>query len=53
MEQAKKLESLEVINLVECEGAICVSVGNHKERYYADNIDSRQVKFKKYRNETN
>lgn len=37
------------INIVKCEGVICVSVNNNYNRYYAQGVSSRILKIKKYK----
>ncbi len=37
------------INIVECDGAVCVSVGNKDNRYYAQWVSSRILNIKRYK----
>lgn len=47
MKTIKKVK-IETINLVHCDNAICVSIGNNDNRYYAKNISSRKLEKKVY-----
>lgn len=47
--EVKKLESLNTINLVECEGAMCVSLGRHYNRYKALNMESKSLNLKQFK----
>lgn len=44
----KKESKKTVLNLVHCDNAICVSIGNNDNRYYAKNISSRKLEKKVY-----
>lgn len=37
------------VNIVKCEGAICVSVNNNDRRYYAQGVSSRMLDVKRYK----
>lgn len=39
----------DTLNIVECEGAICVSVNNNDRRYYAQGVSSRMLDVKRYK----
>ena len=45
----KVIKREEVINLVQCEGAICVSVNRNDRRYYAQGVSSRMLDVKRYK----
>ena len=42
-------EVIRNINIVKCEGVICVSVNNHDRRYYAQKAGSRMLDVKRYK----
>lgn len=42
-------EVIKNINLVKCEGAICVSVNSNDRRYYAQEVSSRMLVVKRYK----
>lgn len=42
-------EVIKNINLVKCEGSICVSVNNNDRRYYAQEVSSRMLDVKRYK----
>lgn len=44
-------KKIEVLKVVECEGAMCVSIDDNSNRYYAKGVSSRVLKFKKYKYE--
>ena len=48
MKTIKKVKN-ETINIVQCEGAICVSTNQNDSRYYAPEISSRVLDIKRYR----
>lgn len=39
----------DIINIVKCEGAICVSVNSNDRRYYAQGVSSRMLDVKRYK----
>lgn len=39
----KKESKKTVLNIIHCDNAVCVSVGNNDDRYYAKNLKSRQL----------
>ena len=41
------------LNIIQCEGTACVSVGKNIRRYYADNMIHRTLKPKVYKYERN
>lgn len=44
-----KKELKDILNIVRCEGAVCVSSNDNYRRYYADNITRhRKIKMEKY-----
>lgn len=42
-------EAIKNVNIVKCEGAICVSVNNNDRRYYAQGVSSRMLDVKRYK----
>lgn len=43
-------EVIKNVNIVKCEGAICVSVNNNNDRrYYAQGVSSRMLDVKRYK----
>jgi hypothetical protein len=42
-------EVIKNVNIVKCEGAICVSVNNNDRRYYAQGVSSRMLDVKRYK----
>ena len=42
-------EVIKNVNIVKCEGAICVSVNNNDMRYYAQGVSSRMLDVKRYK----
>jgi hypothetical protein len=40
-------EVIKNVNIVKCEGAICVSVNNNDRRYYAQGVSSRMLDVKR------
>lgn len=41
-------EVIKNINIVECEGVVCVSVNSNDRRYYAQGVSSRMLDVKRY-----
>lgn len=39
----------DTLNIVKCEGAICVSVNSNDRRYYAQGVSSRMLDVKRYK----
>lgn len=48
MKTIKKIK-IETINVVQCDGAVCVSVNNNDRRYYAQGVSSRMLDVKRYK----
>lgn len=48
MKIVKKVKN-ETINIVQCEGAICVSLNNNDDRYYAQGVSSRMLDVKRHK----
>lgn len=48
MKTVKKVKN-ETINIVECEGAVCVSVNNNDRRYYAQGVSSKKLDVVRYK----
>ena len=42
-------EVIKNVNIVKCEGAICVSVNNNDRRYYAQGVSSRVLDVERNR----
>lgn len=42
-------EVIKNVNLVKCEGVICVSVNSNDRRYYAQRVSSRMLDVKRYK----
>lgn len=42
-------EVIKNINIVKCEGAICVSVNSNDRGYYAQGVSSRMLDVKRYK----
>ena len=42
-------EVIKNVNIVQCEGAICVSVNNNDRRYYAQGVSSRMLDIKRHK----
>jgi hypothetical protein len=42
-------EVIKNVNIVKCEGAICVSVNNNDRRYYAQGVSSRMLDVERYK----
>lgn len=42
-------EVIKNVNIIKCEGAICVSVNNNDRRYYAQGVSSRMLDVKRYK----
>lgn len=42
-------EVIKNVNIVKCEGAICVSVNSNDRRYYAQGVSSRMLDVKRYK----
>jgi hypothetical protein len=49
MKTIKKLVKKDTINIVECDGAVCVSVNENFDRYYAQGVSSKKLNIKKYK----
>lgn len=39
----------ETINIVECDGAVCVSMNHNDDRYYAQGVSSRMLDVKRHK----
>jgi hypothetical protein len=48
MKTVKKVKN-ETINIVECDGAVCVSVNHNDNRYYAQGVSSKVLNVKRYK----
>ena len=48
MKTIKKVK-IETINVVKCDGAICVSMNYNDDRYYAQGVSSRTLDVKRYK----
>ena len=48
MKTVKKVKN-ETINIVECDGAVCVSMNYNDDRYYAQGVSSRVLNVKRYK----
>lgn len=48
MKTVKKVKN-ETINIVECDGAVCVSMNHNDVRYYAQGVNSRMLDVKRYK----
>lgn len=48
MKTIKKVKR-DSINIVQCEGAVCVSVNHNDDRYYAQGVSSRMLNVKRYK----
>lgn len=42
-------EVVKNVNIIKCEGAICVSVNSNDRRYYAQGVSSRMLDVKRYK----
>nr|DAI59019.1 MAG TPA: hypothetical protein [Crassvirales sp.] len=42
-------EVIKNVNIVKCDGAICVSVNSNDRRYYAQGVSSRMLDVKRYK----
>lgn len=40
-------EVIKNVNIIKCEGAVCVSVNSNDRRYYAQNINTRKLKIER------
>lgn len=47
------IRSANTLNIIECEGAICVSVGDNCSKYYASDKYKKQLTITTIRNENN
>lgn len=45
----KTVKKKETINLINCDGAVCVSVNQNDNRYYAQGVSSRVLDVKRYK----
>lgn len=43
------IEVIKNINIVKCEGSICLSVNNNDRGYYAQKVGSRMLDVKRYK----
>ena len=48
MKTTKKIK-VETINVVQCKGAVCVSMNHNDARYYAQKVNSRILNVKRYK----
>ena len=48
MKTIKKVK-IETINIVQCEGAVCVSMNHNDDGYYAQGVSSRMLDVKRYK----
>lgn len=48
MKTIKKVK-IKTINIIKCDGAICVSVNSNDRRYYAQGVSSRMLDVKRYK----
>lgn len=48
-EERKQIKSAHIINIVECDGATCVSVGDNDSRYYASPKYKKQLTTNRYK----
>lgn len=39
----------ETVNIVECDGAVCVSMNHNDDRYYAQGVSSRMLDVKRHK----
>ena len=42
-------EVIKNVNIVKCEGAICISVNSNDRRYYAQKVSSRMLYVERYK----
>nr|DAY12769.1 MAG TPA: hypothetical protein [Crassvirales sp.] len=42
-------EVIKNVNIVKCEGAICISVNNNDRGYYAHGVSSRMLDVERYK----
>lgn len=42
-------EVIKNVNIIKCDGAICVSVNSNDRRYYAQRVSSRMLDVKRYK----
>lgn len=47
MKTIKKVKN-ETINIVECDGAVCVSMNDNDNRYYAKGVSGKALDIKRY-----
>lgn len=48
MKTIKKVKN-ETINIVGCDGAVCVSMNHNDDRYYAQGVSSRMLDVKRHK----
>ena len=48
MKTVKKVK-IETINVVQCDGAVCISMNRNDDRYYAQGVSSRILDIKRYK----
>lgn len=48
MKTVKKVKN-GTINIVECDGAVCISVNHNDNRYYAQGVSSKVLNVKRYK----
>lgn len=48
MKTIKKVK-IKTINIVQCDGAACVSMNHNDDRYYAQGVSSRMLYVKRYK----
>lgn len=48
MKTIKKVK-IETINVVQCDGAVCISMNHNDGRYYAQGVSSRILDVKRYK----
>lgn len=39
----------ETVNIVKCDGAVCVSMNHNDDRYYAQGVSSRMLDVKRHK----
>ena len=48
MKTIKKVR-IETIDIVQCDGAVCVSMNHNDDRYHAQGVGSRMLDVKRYK----
>lgn len=41
----------EVLNVIRCDGAVCISINNNYKKYYSNGVSGRNLNIKKYKYE--